>query len=267
MFGIAFDKNTGTGIVTENGDVHYDEINLIQKGGNYGFPLYQIENRAPESADPSISIIPLRSYWKTIVPTQAVYYSGAKFPELNGKFLFGTFSGDIYALKVDNSSKQIDSEERISLGLVPIVSIAVSPSGEIYFGGYDIYRLDNLDEATKVSVLDTVSVSIPKAYDLIDLQIDIAKRQLDMSINRTQNAALTGNFTLVKIPTTLFVDIYKVKAINKANIVQEGKISEDNITLSAEHELDFTIVESTADYTTIRIPLKFQSQLISVIAS
>ena len=37
IFGLAFDKN-GTGVVTENGESHYDEINVLKKGGNYGFP-------------------------------------------------------------------------------------------------------------------------------------------------------------------------------------------------------------------------------------
>ena len=32
IFGIAFDKKVELGIVTENGDYHYDEINLIKKG-------------------------------------------------------------------------------------------------------------------------------------------------------------------------------------------------------------------------------------------
>jgi glucose/arabinose dehydrogenase len=40
-FGVAFDWSTGLGILTENGDQAYDEVNLIEKGGNYGFPLYQ----------------------------------------------------------------------------------------------------------------------------------------------------------------------------------------------------------------------------------
>ena len=41
IFGIAFDKKDGIGMISENGDFHYDEINIIQKGGNYGFPALQ----------------------------------------------------------------------------------------------------------------------------------------------------------------------------------------------------------------------------------
>ena len=42
IFGIAFDKKDGIGIIAEDGDFHYDKINLLQKGGNYGFPTLQL---------------------------------------------------------------------------------------------------------------------------------------------------------------------------------------------------------------------------------
>ena len=52
MFGIAFD-NKGNGIVTENGEALYDEINLLKPGGNYGFPMLQPMGKAPELANSS----------------------------------------------------------------------------------------------------------------------------------------------------------------------------------------------------------------------
>ena len=72
MFGIAFDNKDNIGIVTENGDVLYDEINLIKKGGNYGFPTFQPANISPELSNSTVDIKPLRSYWKTQGPTQAI---------------------------------------------------------------------------------------------------------------------------------------------------------------------------------------------------
>jgi aldose sugar dehydrogenase len=93
MYGIAFDNNTGLGIVTENGDALYDEINLIQKSGNYGFPTFQPANVSPELANSSDSIRPLRSYNPVIVPTQAIYYEGNKIKDFKDNYLFGSFNG------------------------------------------------------------------------------------------------------------------------------------------------------------------------------
>ena len=48
IFGVAFDKKSGIGVVTENGDAHFDEINILKKGGNYGFPTLQPADISPQ---------------------------------------------------------------------------------------------------------------------------------------------------------------------------------------------------------------------------
>ena len=114
IFGIAFDDRKGIGIIAENGDHLYDEINLIQKGGNYGFPILQPPNEDPELADPNLSILPLRSYSYVIAPTQTIYYDKNKFPALKGNFLVGTFAGGtIHILKFDNDTTHIIQDDVI----------------------------------------------------------------------------------------------------------------------------------------------------------
>src|SRR5689334_12225664 len=73
MFGIAFDTINGTGIETENGDTRFDEINLIKKGGNYGFPLEQFPSVA-SIANQSKFLAPIRAFDRVISPTQAIFY-------------------------------------------------------------------------------------------------------------------------------------------------------------------------------------------------
>ena len=147
MYGIAFDKY-GTGLLSENGDYYYDEINLIQKAGNYGFPTFQPANRSPELANSSTSIIPLRSYWDTIAPTQMIYYTGDRIPLLKNKFVVGTYSGDLYVFRLDNKTKTIVEESRIDLEnypFKPVVGVAESPEGDVYFGAYAIFKLNATD--------------------------------------------------------------------------------------------------------------------------
>ena len=105
--------------MSENGDYYYDEINLIHKGGNYGFPTFQPANKSPFLANGTSSIKPLRSYWDTIAPTQMIYYTGDKIPLLKNKFVVGSYSGDLYVLRLDNKTKQIVEESRIDLENYP----------------------------------------------------------------------------------------------------------------------------------------------------
>jgi glucose/arabinose dehydrogenase len=269
VFGIAFDKKNGLGIVTENGDYHYDEINLIQKGGNYGFPTYQPANQPPGIENDSHSILPIRSYWKIIAPTQAIFYDGDKFPELKGKFLYGTFSGDIYAIKIDNKTKQVTSEEKLELGLypfMPVVSLAQSPTGEIYFGGYSIDKLAGLKDGDKINTMESITLQLPNSVKLDDLQMDSSQRKLDLSLSPSGSANVTGSNMVVKIPTSLLTDIYKV--------VQEDKAAPSNQTTTLDdtaedngNELDFTVIDSTDEYSSIEIPIQLQGKsLISIIA-
>lgn len=66
-YGIAFGKD-GTGVMTEAGDYQYDEINVIHKGRNYGFPNLQPLNLPPERTNNSSSK-PARTYWDSPTPT------------------------------------------------------------------------------------------------------------------------------------------------------------------------------------------------------
>jgi hypothetical protein len=207
MFGIAF-NNEGAGLVTENGDFHYDEINIIQKGGNYGFPTYQPPNLPPELANDTISIKPLRSYYDAIAPTQMIYYDGDAVPELKGMFLFGSFTGDIYAIKLQDG--KVVQEIKVDLALfpfVPTIAIAQSPDGEIYFAGYQIYKLSSIGEQTQM--LFPVRVDAPAAVRISDLQL--VEGQNRIVVDAELAGALAPDATLTaKIPKALLDNITAV---------------------------------------------------------
>ena len=211
MYGIAFDNN-GTGLITENGDFHYDEINLVTKGGDYGFPTLQPPNLPPELTNNS-SIKPLRSYWDTIAPTQMIYYDGDAVPELKGMFLFGSFTGDIYAIKLSEDKSKIVQEIKIDLEhypFVPTVGIAQSDDGKIYYGGYQIYTLDSIGE--RRPMLSTISIDAPSAVDIGEIDVD--EEQERILINASKIGALAPNATLTaRIPTDLLENITNTVAL------------------------------------------------------
>jgi glucose/arabinose dehydrogenase len=208
MYGIAFEDD-GTALVTENGDVRYDEINLITKGGNYGFPTSQPPNLPPERANGS-SIKPLRSYWDTIAPTQMIYYDGDAVPELKGMFLFGSFTGDIYALKLSEDKKSIVEELKIELShfpFVPTVGIAQSPDGKIYYGGYQIYTLDSIGE--REQILFPIEVDLPSSVNIGEISVSQELRRI--LIDAYVNSTVAPDATLtMRIPRGLVENVSAV---------------------------------------------------------
>jgi glucose/arabinose dehydrogenase len=208
MYGIAFD-NKGTGLITENGDFRYDEINTIEKGGNYGFPTLQPPNLPPELVK-NDSIKPLRTYWDTIAPTQMIYYTGDAVPELKGMFLFGSFTGDIYAIKLSDDEKSVVQELHIELGhfpFVPTIGIAQSPDGKIYYGAYQIYTLDSIGPREQAQF--NVQIDAPSAVDVADVTVNEPQKRvvIDASVNGTIS---TDSMLTAKIPKSLLENVSTV---------------------------------------------------------
>jgi glucose/arabinose dehydrogenase len=239
MYGIAFNDN-GTGLVTENGDVRYDEINLIKKGGNYGFPTSQPANLPPERANDT-SIKPMRSYWETIAPTQMIYYDGNALPELKGMFLFGSFTGDIYAIKLSEDGVRIVQEIKIELEhypFVPTVGVAESPDGKIYYGGYQIYTLDSIAEAEQM--LYTIDTQSPSGLEIEEIRVD--EQQQRITVDASMNGTVRSDATLVaRIPRALLDNVTAIEADG-----QQG---------ANPSPIGFLVNEAGPAYTTISIDL------------
>lgn len=238
MYGITFGKD-GTGVITENGDYRYDEINVIQKGGNYGFPTMQPPNLPPERANNS-AIKPLRTYYDTIAPTQLIYYDGDAVPELKGMYLFGSFTGDIYAIRLSDDKKHVTEEIQVKLEhfpFVPTISIAQSPDGKIYYGGYQIYTLDSLSKKTQ-NVFE-VKIDAPAALTVDDLTVQPEQKKVEISANIS--SALGPDSTLTaKIPKSLLDNV--------TTVAIEGRQAQ----LTSQ---DVSVNNSDANYTSVTVKL------------
>jgi glucose/arabinose dehydrogenase len=112
-----------------------DEINLIEKGGNYGWPVISHEKSAEGMKSP------LKSYTPAIAPASAVFVSSEKYPALENSLLVGMLRGGrIAEIKISESdTSKIVEEERMEIGdLGRIREVIQSPDfdgsgGEIYF--------------------------------------------------------------------------------------------------------------------------------------
>lgn len=107
--GLAFDPR-GRLWVNEMGPLHGDELNLVIRGANYGYPIVsegdhysgeEIPNHdtRPEFEAPKIAWTP------TIAPGDMIFYSGDQFPQWQGSALIaGLASRSLIVVEIDGDS-------------------------------------------------------------------------------------------------------------------------------------------------------------------
>jgi CubicO group peptidase (beta-lactamase class C family) len=135
---IAFDRQTGTLWCGDVGQDLWEEIDLIVKGGNYGWNLREgVHKFGARGADPNPEFIePIWEYHHEVGKsiTGGHIYRGKKLPELAGCYLFADYvAGKVWALKYDEAKRTVDSLQTISGNIMPIISFGEDEQGETYY--------------------------------------------------------------------------------------------------------------------------------------
>lgn len=105
-WGIYFEPDSERFWVADVGQAVWEEINLIEKGGNYGWNYregteqFKLREDAPPEGSEMIDPIHVYDHTQGISITGGVVYRGEKIPELKGYYIYGDWgSGNIWALK------------------------------------------------------------------------------------------------------------------------------------------------------------------------
>jgi glucose/arabinose dehydrogenase len=249
MFGIAFDK-MGNGIVTENGDARYDEINLLSPGANYGFPMLQQIGKIPELANAS-SVAPIRTYKLTsfVAPTQAIYYTSNKFPVLENKFVYGAYNGpELYALELNTSMKKVAKELVLDTGVQgPIIAVASAPNGDLYFGGNKIYKMLTVENHEDKQIMFPVAITSSEDIEVEGMVLlpENNTMTIDVHVKNVKNATIeTTSYLNLKIPQQLITDISSVTIQN---------LNKDMTDNNLPHPIKIHRANATSDFTFIDI--------------
>jgi len=155
---MAFDKTTGNLWAADVGQNLWEEINIVKKGGNYGWAIregaHPYGNTESKSAQNLID--PVFEYdhrmGKSI--TGGFVYRGKKIPELQGHYLYADYiSGRVYALNYDHKTNKVLGNYSVPSPMFPIITFGEDEEGEAYFAvvtanGKGIYKLLPGEDAT-----------------------------------------------------------------------------------------------------------------------
>ena len=134
VLGMAFDEQ-GRLWANEMGPKGGDELNLIEKGGNYGYPIVSNgdhysgrvipdHNTRPEFIAPKISWTPV------ISPSSVLFYQGKQFPAWQGQLLMGGLSSKAL-VRVAINGDQAEEVGRYDMG-ERIRAVAQGRNGEVW---------------------------------------------------------------------------------------------------------------------------------------
>ncbi len=135
---IAFDRQTGTLWCGDVGQDLWEEIDLIEKGGNYGWNLREgVHKFGTRGSGPRADIIePIWEYHHEIGKsiTGGHVYRGKKLPQLFGCYLYADYvSGKLWALKYDEAKREVVANYTIRGNIMPIISFGEDEQGEAYY--------------------------------------------------------------------------------------------------------------------------------------
>lgn len=134
---MAFDRQTNLLWAADNGEDLWEEIDIVRRGGNYGWPLREGRHRFGKfgsDARPDL-IEPVWEYYhrvgKSIIG--GCVYRGKRHPALVGTYLYGDYVvGDIWSLRYDVCHKRVLANRPISTTGRSIMTFGEDENGEVY---------------------------------------------------------------------------------------------------------------------------------------
>jgi len=132
--GLAFDRS-GQLWTVEMGPAGGDELNLVQPGANYGYPLVSNGDHYDGEGIPDHKTRPdlygPAIFWNPVIsPSSLMFYSGSQFPQWQGDAFIGGLSGQAI-VRVEIDGDKAREAERIAAG-IRVRAVEQGPDGAIW---------------------------------------------------------------------------------------------------------------------------------------
>ncbi len=134
--GLDWQPGTGLQFQTEHGPSGFDgpgggdEVNIVEKGKNYGWPV--VHHKMSREG----MVSPLLEFTPAIAPSGASFVTGSKLPALKGDFLFACLIGErLMRVRLDpkNPRHVLDAEPLFVNEYGRLREVQNGPDGAIYF--------------------------------------------------------------------------------------------------------------------------------------
>jgi glucose/arabinose dehydrogenase len=131
--GLDFQPGTNLLFETEHGPSGFDgpgggdEVNIVEKGKNYGWPVIHHRQTGPGME------APLLEYTPACAPGSGMFYRGEAFPEFRGNFFFGCLKGERIIRVILDGRRVVTQENLLEGKYGRIRDVAEGPDGYLYF--------------------------------------------------------------------------------------------------------------------------------------
>ncbi len=126
--GLLYETEHGPSII--DGPAGGDEVNVIEQGDNYGWPIVSHDKNREGM------VAPILTYTPAEAPGSLMIYSGRVFPEWRGNLFFGALKGEgLMRIRLDpHDPKKIAGYGKLrDVSLGRIRAVIEGPDGNIYF--------------------------------------------------------------------------------------------------------------------------------------
>jgi YVTN family beta-propeller protein len=200
--GLDFHPVTGAPFVTENGPGDNDELDLIVRGGNYGWP--------PTGYKDTPGVIdPLAVFNPTIGPVGLAFYRGSQISEWSNDLFYCNYhAGQLRRVRLaPESFDRIVYDETVVNG--GELDVTTGPDGALYFSDLTtIYRIRNAAASALAVVADaepsaaTPTPVLPAGTRREDRDVDIDLNEWSITVSRTTIPAGAARFVVANLGAT-----------------------------------------------------------------
>lgn len=134
--GLAFNPWTGSLWQAEFGARGGDEVNVLRRGGNYGWPIVTLGvdydgSRIGEGRSRPDMVDPVHAWVPSVSPSGIAFYTGAAFPAWQGSLFLATLNPpQLVRLSLDGD--RVVAEERLLERQVRMRHVIQGPEGHLY---------------------------------------------------------------------------------------------------------------------------------------